>query len=175
MVSRFRIGVITAPHGVHGDVKVYATTEDIRRFKQLKSVYLAKEGADPNGEMRPLAISHVRFQGDYVILHPEGYDSPEAARALRRMELFVDRSDAIRLPEGSWFLPDLIGMQVFSLEGEKIGTLTDVIETGANDVFEVQKEDGKELLLPNIPDCIREVDVENARMTVYVLPGLEDL
>ena len=87
----------------------------------------------------------------------------------------VSREDALPLEEGQYYLADLMDMQVTDEEGAVLGTLTDVIETGANDVYVVSREGKKDLLIPNIPACIREVDIENGRMKVHLLPGLEDL
>ena len=104
-----------------------------------------------------------------------GIDSPEEARLYRNLPLMIDRADAMPLPEGRWYIPDLIGMKVLEEDGSVLGTLTDVLQTGANDVYEVRTEDEESILIPAIRDCILEVSVEEQVMTVHLLPGLRDL
>ena len=110
-----------------------------------------------------------------VIVKFREFSSIEEVERLRQAELYVSREDAIPLEEGEYYLADLIGMEVCDEDGTVLGTLTDVIETGANDVYVVTRENKKELLIPNIPSCILEVDIDSGRMKVHLLPGLEDL
>jgi 16S rRNA processing protein RimM len=162
------VGTITSPHGVKGEVKVYPQTDDVTRFKKCKELYL-----NTGKEYKLLHVVSVKYSGQFVILKFEEFNSMNEVEGLRKKELLVDRAHAVKLKKDEYFIADLIGLNVYA--GERfVGKIKDVIETGANDVYVIEKEDGKELLLPAIKDCILNVDMENERMEVYILPGLED-
>lgn len=166
-----RVGVITSPHGVRGEVKVYPTTDDVMRFKKLDKVILDLG----RGETRELKIRQVKFFKNMVILKFDGVDTMNEVEGWRQKDLLITRDQAIPLEEDEFFITDLIGLNVVTDEGETLGTLTDVMETGANDVYCVKTPEGKELLLPAIRDCILDVDLDKEEMLVHVLPGLLDL
>lgn len=169
MNDYLQVGVITATHGLKGEVKVFPTTDDAGRFQDLKTVYL-----DTGKEYRRLEILQVRFFKQFVILKFRGLDAIEAVEPYRKRGLFVSREDAVPLEENEYFIADLIGIQVETEEGELLGTLEDVIVTGANDVYAVRTGEGKEILIPAIHQCILSVDTENRRMRVHLLEGLVD-
>lgn len=170
MTDRFQVGVIAGTHGIKGDVKVFPTTDDPQRFRKLKKVILPVRGREEVHE-----ISGVKFQEKFVILHLSGIDTPEKARMYRQIPLMIERADAVPLKEGRYYIPDLIGMKVMEEDHRILGELTDVLETGANDVYEVTTPEGESLLIPVIDECILDVDVEEACMTVHLLPGLREL
>ncbi len=167
MEDRFQVGVITSTHGIAGEVKVYPTTDDVRRFKKLKQVIL-----DTGKEERELTVAQARFSKDRVILKFQEFSDINEVEPLRGGHLYVTRENALPLGEGEYYIADLIGMSVVSTEGEELGTLAEVMPTGANDVYIVARPDGEELLLPAIRDCVREVDQERGLITVYLMPGL---
>ena len=175
MVEYLRVGIVTEPHGVRGEFKVFPTTDDVTRFESYREVIIERTGKTPEEsggtEVRP--IESVKYQKDRVILKVGGISSRDDAEILRKAELFVHRSQSTPPKEGEYFTADLFGLSVVTEEGETVGFVEDVLKTGANDVFVVRKPDGKELLLPNIPDCIRKVDLDAGVMTVYLMPGLE--
>ena len=171
MEKYLRVGVITSPHGVRGEVKVYPTTDDVMRFKKLDKVILDLG----RGETRELKIRQVKFFKNMVILKFDGVDTMNEVEGWRQKDLLITRDQAIPLEEDEFFITDLIGLNVVTDEGETLGTLTDVMETGANDVYCVKTPEGKELLLPAIRDCILDVDLDKEEMLVHVLPGLLDL
>ena len=175
MVDRFRIGVIGSTHGLRGEMKVFPTTDEIRRFSDLDEVILSGKGAE-----RVVPVRSVKYFKNTVILALEGVDSIDDARLLRGAELYVTREQALPLAEGEHFIPDLIGLRVETEEGQLVGTLVNVIQTGANDVYEVKpdksfREDERSILLPVIPDCIRKVEPEEGLVTVRLMEGLLDL
>ena len=170
MTDRFQVGVIAGTHGIQGDVKVFPTTDDPHRFRKLKKVILPVRGRDEIHE-----ISGVKFQEKFVILHLSGIDTPEKAGTYRQIPLMIERADAMPLPEGRYYIPDLIGMRVMEENQQLLGELTDVIETGANDVYEVTTPAGDSILIPVIDECILDVNVEGACMMVHLLPGLREL
>ena len=170
MEEMLRVGVITTTHGVRGEVKVYPTTDDAERFLELEEIWL-----DTGKERLPLKIQNVKFFKNMVILKFEGYDDINAVQAWRQKDLLVTREQAVELQEDEYFIGDLIGLHVEDEEGKALGVLRDVLETGANDVYLVSRPGEKDLMLPAIKDCIREVDLESGIMRVRVLPGLLDL
>ncbi len=169
MEERLQVGIVTAPHGVRGEVKVYPTTDDVRRFKRLKEVILDTG----KGEVS-LEIEGVKFFKQFAILKFKGYDSPEDVGKLRRKSLYVSRENAVRLGRDEYFIADLMGLRVRNEDGEEIGILREVLETGANDVYIIDLNDGRELLLPAIKECVLRVDVEAGEMQIHILDGLLD-
>ena len=170
MENMLRVGVVTSTHGVRGEVKVFPTTDDAKRFKKLKTVIL-----DTGKGQTALEIEQVKFFKNMVILKFDGVDTMNEVEGWRQKDLLITRDQAIPLEEDEFFITDLIGLNVVTDEGETLGTLTDVMETGANDVYCVKTPEGKELLLPAIRDCILDVDLDKEEMLVHVLPGLLDL
>ena len=162
-----RVGVITSPHGVHGEVNVFPTTDDAKRFLDLKTVYI-----DTKKELLEREISGVKFFKNMVILKFKDMDDRNEMEKLRNCDILIDRKDAVPLGEDEYFICDLIGCDIVLESGEKLGTLKDVITTAANDVYEVEKTDGGEILIPAIRDCILETDIEKKVIKVHLLPGL---
>lgn len=167
MEELLQVGVITSTHGVRGEVKVFPTTDDAARFKKLKHVLL-----DTGREMKPLEIQGVKFFKQFVILKFKGIDNINDIERYKRCPLLVERKDAVELKEDEYFIADMIGIQVETEDGEAFGTLKDVMETGANDVYVIDTEEHGEVLVPAIKECILNVDVENRKMTIHVMDGL---
>lgn len=170
MEKLLRVGVVTAPHGVRGEVKVFPTTDDMQRFKKLKTVLL-----DLGKEQKTLEIEQVKFFKNMVILKFKGIDNINDVEGFRQKDLLVTRDQAVKLLPDENFIADLIGLTVMTDEGTVLGTLFDVLKTGANDVYCVKTAEGKEVLLPAIRDCILNVDLEKQEVLVHILDGLLDL
>ena len=141
MEDLLQVGIITSTHGVRGEVKVYPTTDDPRRFRRLKEVVL-----DTGREKLNLEIEGVKFFKQFVILKFKGLDNINDIEKYRQKSLYVTRKNAVRLQRDEYFIADLIGLKVQDEDGTELGTVKDVIETGANDVYEVEMEDGRSLL-----------------------------
>lgn len=169
MEERLQVGVIASTHGVRGEVKVFPTTDDVRRFKKLKEVIL-----DTGKENRILEIEQVKFFRQFAILKFKGIDTLDEVEKYRKKSLYVTRENAVRLNKDEYFIADLIGLKVLDEAGEALGELEDVIETGANDVYQIKMNDGRQLLLPAIRQCVLEVDVEAGFMKIHILEGLLD-
>ncbi len=167
MEKLLRVGVITTTHGVKGEVKVFPTTDDPQRFKKLKQVIL-----DNGKQQLDLEITSVKFFKNLVILKFKGLDTMNDVEKFKQADLLVTRENAVKLAPGEYFIVDLIGLKGVSDEGEDLGTLTDVIQTGANDVYVFSKEGVEDLLVPKIPDCVKEISLEEGRVLVHLLPGL---
>lgn len=167
MENYIRVGVISSTHGIRGEVKVYPTTDDPNRFKDLKQVIL-----DTGKEQLPLEIEGVKFFKQLVILKFVGIDRIEDIEKYRGKDLLVTRENAVKLEEDEYFIYDLIDSEVFTDEGTKLGILTEILTSSANDVYVVQTADKKEILLPSIKECILNVDMENKKITVHLMKGL---
>lgn len=167
MEDYLKIGVITAPHGVRGEVRVFPTTDDPGRFRLLEEVILQ------SGNRREThQIGSVKFSKNMVILKLSDIDSMNDAEPYRQWELLIPREQAVPLGENEYYIADLIGMEVLTDSMERLGIITDVMQTGANDVYVVRSDAYGEVLIPAIRDCILQVAVEENRMTVHLLPGL---
>lgn len=167
MQDKFQVGAIASVHGIKGEVKVFPTTDEPAKFKKLKSVTLKTER-----EEREIALQSARFFKNMVIVKFQGIESPEEAQKYRGATLWITREQAVPLQENEYYRADLIGLCVVTEEGEELGILTDVLETGANDVYEVRLPDKKTALLPAIRDCVKEVDLEKGYIKVHVMEGL---
>ena len=169
MEKVFQVGIISSTHGVRGEVKVFPTTDDMKRYKKLKEVLL-----DTGKETLTLEIEGVKFFKQFVILKFKGYDNIDDIVKYRGKSLFVPRENAVKLQKDEYFIADLIGLKVVNEDGSFTGVLKDVMETGANDVYIVESQDGKEVLIPAIKDCILQVDFEKEQVLVHLLDGLLD-
>lgn len=167
MEDLLKVGILSSTHGVHGEMKVFPTTDDVKRFKKLKEVMLEK-----GSEYLPLEIEGVKFFKQFVILKFKGYDSINDIEKFKGMGIYVTRDNAVPLKKDEYFMADLIGLKVFDDSGEALGELTDVMQTGANDVYVIGLKDGGELLIPAIKQCILSIDIDEGIMKVHLLKGL---
>lgn len=157
--SLIAIGKAVAPHGVRGDVRVVPLTDYPERFDKTKEVKL-EDG-------RVLAIESAKYHKQFVLLKFRGLDDRDAIEFLRGKLLLVDRDELVALPEGHYFIFDIVGLKVYDEAGAFLGTVTDVLATGANDVYIAERQPGeKPILIPAIKDVVREIDVPGGRMTV---------
>ena len=167
MVSEMQVGIITQTHGIRGEVKVFPTTDDVGRFKKLKQVIM-----DTGKERLNLEIEGVKFFKQYAIIKFKGYDSINDIEKYKSAKLYIKREQAVKLKKDEYFIADLIDMEVVTEEGEHFGRIKDVLVTGANDVYIVTREDGTEVLLPAIKQCVKSVELEQGRITVHIMDGL---
>jgi len=165
--DRLRVGVVTSPHGVHGEVKVFPTTDDVNRFKLLKKVYIS--GTDL-GEV--FTVKSVKFFKNLVILSFEEVTDRNNAEKLAKKDILIDRKDAVPLGEDEYFICDIIGFKVISDTGEELGVLTDVLTSSANDVYVINDEKGREILVPSIKECLISTDIEKKVIVVHLLKGM---
>lgn len=167
MEKLLQVGVITSTHGIRGEVKVFPTTDDPKRFKKLKQVIL-----DTGKEKRDLEVESVKFFKQFVILKFKGIDNINEVERYKRCPLLVDRDHAVPLQEDEYFIADMIGMQVVTEDGAVFGTLKDVIETGANDVYIIESSEHGEVLVPAIKECILDINIEEQKMQIHLMNGL---
>lgn len=167
MEQLLQVGVISSTHGVRGEVKVFPTTDDVKRFKKLKQVIL-----DTGREHLTLEVEGVKFFKQFVILKFKGIDNINDIEKYKGKSLLVDRANAVKLQKNEYFVADMIGLQVFTDDGEEFGVMKDVMETGANDVYIIASPKHGEVLIPAIKQCILEVDIEARKMVIHLMEGL---
>lgn len=170
MEELFQVGAITQTHGIKGEVKVFPMTDDINRFKNMKGLLLdaGREG------IINLEVESVRPQKNLVILKFKGIDNINDIEKYKGRGLYVTKENRVKLKPDEYFIADLIGLKVYLEEEPEavFGTITDVFETGANDVYEIKTVDSKEVLIPAIKDCIKSIDVDNERVVLHLLKGM---
>lgn len=169
MVKYFEIGQIVNTFGIKGQVKVMPYTDGIKRFDELKQIYI-----DKKNQLQLFQIEQVSYHKDMVILKLKGIDTIEEAEKYRNCYLKIDRKDAKKLPEGTYYIADLLGLEVYTNDGKELGKLVDIYNSGSCDIYVVKDDNGKQILLPNIPDLKKEIDLVNEKIVVYPIKGLLD-
>lgn len=158
-------GKIVNTHGVKGELKVVPWADDPSVFQNFKTVTI---------DNTPYSVRSVRYQGQNVLLKLEGILDMTAAERLKNKIIYAKRSD-FSLPEGTYFIADLIGLTVVEDETNRaLGTISEVFSTGSNDVYEIACPDGKKRYFPAIKDCVRTTDMETKTMRIHVMEGLFD-
>lgn len=159
------IGKIVNTHGIKGEVKVYPYTDDIVHLSKLKCIYLDAT------LQKKYKIMSSKIWKDMLILKMENIHSIEEAQALKGIDIYIEKEDISHL-EDTYYVEDLIGMNVIDENGKGIGKITYVFHTGANDVYEVKTLEQKEIYLPAIKDVIKEVDIKNKKVQIKMMEGL---
>lgn len=167
MTKYLEIGQIVNTFGIKGMVKIKPFTDDINKFDRLKKIYISNK----NGK-KEYQIQEVKYHKNMVLMKLEGVDTPEQADLLRQSYLLVDRADEEPLEEGVYYIVDLLGLEVYTDDNKLLGKVDDIFNTGSNDIYVVKDEMGKQILLPGIPDVLKNVDLEKGRITVHLIPGL---
>jgi len=165
-VEKIKLGQIVTAVGIKGEVKVYPYTDIPERFEEIDSLMIESKTAKING---------VRYMKNMVILRLEGVDDRNAAEALRGKNLYIDRKDMWEMPEDTYLVKDLLGMTVMDPEGNRIGKLVDVIQNSAQDLYEIEREDGKKFLLPAVGEFVQTVNLNKRIMIVRLIEGLVEL
>ncbi len=162
------VGKIINTHGLRGDVKVIPWTDMPEDFEEIPVVYIRKKN-----DIEQLTVSKIKYQKNNLIVKFKELNDINQAEKYKGLVLYANREDLWELEEGVYYIADLIGLDVYDESG-KIGVLADVFNTGANDIYEVRREGKKNLLLPVIDEVVREIDLENKRITVHVMEGLDE-
>lgn len=169
MEKYLEIGQIVNTFGIKGQVKIVPFTDDITRFDELKEIYVEKRN-----ELKLFQIEQVNYKKNMVILKLKGIETVEEAEKLRNCYLKIDRKDAKKLPKDTYFIVDLLGLDVYTDEGKLLGKVDDIYNAGSSDIYVVKDELGKQILLPAIKDVLKEVDLENQKIIVHLIKGLVD-
>ncbi len=165
-MEKIKIGKIVNAVGLKGEVKVYNYSDSIDIYETTEAMYV---------EDRLTAIENVRPQKNMVILKLAGTDDRNAAEALKGKELYITEDDLPELPEGQFYIRDLIGMSVIEEDGTVLGHVSDVLQNTAQNIFEVERENGKKLLIPKVDQFVLNIDAEKRNITVRLLEGMLDL
>lgn len=169
MEKYLEIGQIVNTFGIKGQVKIVPFTDDITRFDELKEIYVEKKN-----ELKLFQIEQVNYKKNMVILKLKGIETVEEAEKLRNCYLKIDRKDAKKLPKDTYFIVDLLGLDVYTDEGKLLGKVDDIYNAGSSDIYVVKDELGRQILLPAIKDVLKEVDLENQKIIVHLIKGLVD-
>ncbi len=167
MQEYFEVGQIVNTFGIKGQLKVKPFTDDMERFEELKTVYICKKN-----EMKKVEIEDVKYNKQCVLLKVKGIEDLTEAEKYKGLFLKIDRKDAKKLPKDTYFIADILGLEVYTDEGELLGKVDDIFPTGANDVYVVKDELGKQILLPSIPEVLKEIDLEKGKVIVHLIEGL---
>lgn len=168
MQEFLEIGQIVNTFGIKGMVKVKPFTDDvIARYDNLKKVYI-----EIHKSKKQYEIEEVKYHKDMVLIKFKGINKIEEAELLRNAYLKVDRKDEPELEEGTYYIVDLLGLDVYSDEGNLLGKVDDIYNTGSSDIYVVKDELGKQILLPGISDVIKEINLEEGKIVVHILKGL---
>lgn len=167
MLPNLEIGQIVNTHGVKGYVKIKPFTDDIKRFDDLKKVYI-QNGTTKNEYM----IEDVKYHKDMVLIKFKSIDNIEQAELLRNTYLTISRDEVEKLEEGRYYIVDMLGIEVYTDEDVLLGVLDDIFNTGSNDIYVIKDRQGKQILLPAIDEVIKQIDIENKKMIVHLIPGL---
>lgn len=180
MEDMLRVGVISSTHGIKGEVKVFPTTDDVKRYNNLKKVFInvnQNKTVKNQIEIKQLEITGVKYFKQFVIVKFKGIDNINDIEKYKGLDLYVLREDAVKLQKDEYFITDLIGLKVIDEDNNLVGKLEDVLQTGANDVYVIKASDGynqKEILLPAIKECILEVNIDEEYIKVHLMEGLLD-
>lgn len=165
--SLLQIGTITTTHSLKGEVKVFPLTDDVKRFEDLKEAILIQRD-----RQIPVTKERVKYFKNLVIVKFREFNDISEVEGLKGAGIFVKREDAVKLSENEYFETDLLGLEVYDEDDERLGTLEEVIHTGANDVYSIKTDEGRDILIPAIKQCILDVDIDEGRMRVHLLKGL---
>ena len=167
MENLMEIGQIVNTYGIKGFVKVVPFTDNINRFEDLKTVYVETKKGLENFE-----IEEVKYAKNTVLLKLKGIDDINIAEKYKNCYIKISRENAVKLPEDTYFIVDLLDIKVYTDEDIYLGNIIDVYPTGSNDIYVVKNEEGKQMLLPAIGEVIKTVDIQNKKMVVHLLDGL---
>ena len=167
MQEFLEIGQIVNTFGIKGFVKVNPFTDNINRFDDLKKVYIKNKS-----QKYELEIEEVKYHKNMVLIKFKGIDKVEDAESLKNSYILVNRKDEKTLNKDTYYIVDLLGLDVYTDEGELLGKLEDIYNTGSNDIYVVKNELGKQILLPAIKDVIKEINIENRKIIVHIINGL---
>lgn len=171
MIQYLEVGKIVNTHGVRGEIKVVPLTDDPKRFNKLKFAFIADEVTE---NMQKYSFESVKYQKNFVILKLKDIDNANEAEKFRNKFIIINREDAVKLPEGSYFVCDLINSEVFDENNNRLGVLVDVLQTGSNDVYVVRDEKKKELLIPALKSVVKEISITDKKIIVELPQGLVD-
>ena len=167
MDNYLEIGKIVNSYGLKGFIKVLPLTDNIKRYELLKTIFI-----DYRNNLETFDIEEVKYHKNFVLLKLKGIDDINQVEKYKESYIKIDRKDGVKLPKDAYYIVDLIGLNVETIEGEYLGKIDDIIPTGSNDVYVVKNELGKQILIPAIKSVVKEIDIENKKVKVHLIEGL---
>ena len=163
----FEVGQIVNTFGIKGFLKVKPFTDDLRRFEELENVLVEK-----NKELLEMKIEDVKYQNSIILLKLKEINDINTAEKFKGCYIKIERENAKKLPKNTYFIADLIGLDVYTDKGELLGKITDIYDNKSSDIYVVKDNFGKQILLPGIKDVIKQIDIEEEKIIVHLLKGL---
>lgn len=167
-LTHFKVGQIVNTQGLKGEVRVYPFTDEIDRFDELEEFYLGK---DLNTTWE---VERVRYKGNMVIMKIKGIDTVEMAEKLKNKFMYVSRENSRELDEDEYFISDMIGIDVYTVEGKRVGILKDVLQYSANDVYVIKGLENQEYMIPAMMKFVPTIDIEERKMIIDPIKGMID-
>lgn len=167
MQEYFEVGQIVNTFGIKGFLKVKPFTDEITRFEELKTLYICKKN-----ELKKVEIEEIKYHKDMILLKIKGIEDKTQAETYKGLFLKINRKDAKKLPKNTYFIADLLGINVYTEEGKLLGKVEDIFNTGANDIYVIKDELGKQILLPAISEVLKQIDLEKQKIIVHLIEGL---
>ncbi|NLZ92450.1 MAG: 16S rRNA processing protein RimM [Firmicutes bacterium] len=161
------IGKVISTHGIKGALKVQPYSDFPERVKKLERVFL-----EIDGEIKPYPVLDAFVNGRYWVISLAGIEGMEAAEQLRGTSILIPLSERVELPQDTYYLDQIIGLNVYTVDGQLLGKVQDILQTGSNDVYVVHSPQGAEILIPALKDVVKKVDLKRARLEVEVPAGL---
>lgn len=165
MSDYIQVGKIINTHGIKGYVKIVPLTDDKTRFDDLETVHIENEDEQFN-------IEKVWYKQNHVMVKFKGYDNINDVNKFKDRLVLINKEDAIDLPENTFFIYDIIGLNVYNMEGEEIGRVKNVLQPGSNDVYVVKGKGKKDILIPAIKDVVKEVNLEEGKIIIDPIEGM---
>lgn len=169
-MNLLEVGKIVNTHGLRGEVKVVPWTDYPEVFEDISTVYIKKKS-----EYEKLTLKGIKYQKNNLIVKFSEIQDINEAEKYKNQVLYAEREALGELPEGTYYIADLIGLEIVKEDGEKVGVVADVFNTGSNDIYDVKREGKKNLLIPVIDEVVLNIDIEAGKITVRMMEGLEDL
>lgn len=163
------VGKIINTHGLRGDVKIVTWTDYPEDFEEIDKVYIRRKTGD-----EILTITNIKYQKNNIIVKFKEIADINEAEKYKNLVVWADREDLPQLPEGAHYIADLIGLDVVDEDGNLVGKLVDVFNTGANDIYDVKRDGKKNLLLPVIDEVVKDIDLDAKKITVHIMEGLDE-
>ena len=163
----FKLGQITSPVGIKGEMRVYPYTDDTTRFSAVKTILV-------DGEKEPRRLERFRRDKNLVVIKLSGIDDRNASELYRGKNLFVDKKD-FPLEEDVFFADDIVGIEVYSEDGKRVGKVTDILNKPNQDIYEIETQEGKTFMLPAVKEFVLDIDTSEGKMTVHLIDGITDL
>ncbi|WP_334305492.1 ribosome maturation factor RimM [Romboutsia sedimentorum] len=167
-LTHFKIGQIVSTQGLKGEVRVYSYTDDIYRFDDLETFYLGKDLENK------WIVEKVRYKGNMVIMKIKGINTVEEAEKLKNKFMYVSREEGRELEEGEFFISDMIGIDVYTVDGQHVGVLDDVLQYAANDVYVIKGAENKEYMIPAMLKFVPTIDMSERKMIIDPIAGMLD-